>query len=45
MATRPLLVTTLSREMPFFGDETHSRHHFCTGNSTFWRRHPFSSSF
>ncbi len=31
--------------MLFFGDETLSRRRFCAGNSFFWRRHPFSSSF
>jgi len=45
LATRPLLVVILSREMPLFGDETTSRRHFCAKNSTFWRRNPFSSSF
>jgi hypothetical protein len=33
------------RETPFFGDETISRRHFWTGNSIFWRRDHFSSSF
>ncbi|MEN0658737.1 hypothetical protein NST11_04925 [Caldifermentibacillus hisashii] len=28
-----------------FGDEPHSRRHFEAGNSIFWRRAPFSSSF
>ncbi|MCB5934547.1 hypothetical protein LJB62_06315 [Bacillus sp. DFI.2.34] len=45
MATRPFLVVILSRESPFFGDETRSRRHFLAGNSIFWRRDPFSSSF
>ncbi|WP_368996647.1 hypothetical protein [Caldifermentibacillus hisashii] len=45
LATRSLLVVILSREMPLFGDETTSRRHFCTGNSIFWRRDHFSSSF
>ncbi|MEL3958777.1 hypothetical protein NST17_16580 [Caldifermentibacillus hisashii] len=45
MATRSLLVVIFSREMPLFGDETLSRRHFCTKNSTFWRRNLFSSSF
>ncbi|MCM3055790.1 MULTISPECIES: hypothetical protein [Bacillaceae] len=45
MATSPNLVVILSRETPFFGDETLSRRHFEPGNSLFWRRAPFSSSF
>ncbi|MCB5934595.1 hypothetical protein LJB62_06555 [Bacillus sp. DFI.2.34] len=45
MATRPFLVVILSRETPFFGDETLSRHHFKPENSLFWRRDLFSSSF
>ncbi|MCM3056229.1 MULTISPECIES: hypothetical protein [Bacillaceae] len=45
MATKPFLVTILSRKTPFFGDETLSRHHFKPENSLFWRRDPFSSSF
>ncbi|WP_368985713.1 hypothetical protein NST54_16450 [Caldifermentibacillus hisashii] len=45
LVTRLFLVVILSREMPLFGDETFSRRHFCTGNSTFWRRNLFSSSF
>ncbi|MCB5934566.1 hypothetical protein LJB62_06410 [Bacillus sp. DFI.2.34] len=45
LATRPLLVVIFVRETPFFGDETPSRRHFCTKNSIFWRRNPFSSSF
>ncbi|MEN0650744.1 hypothetical protein NSQ82_17335 [Caldifermentibacillus hisashii] len=45
LVTRPLLVVIFMRESPFFGDETTSRRHFCTGNSTFWRRDHFSSSF
>ncbi|WP_368975634.1 hypothetical protein NST61_03485 [Caldifermentibacillus hisashii] len=45
LATKPLLVITFARETPFFGDETFSRRHFCTGNPIFWRRDPFSSSF
>ncbi|MEC5273944.1 hypothetical protein [Caldifermentibacillus hisashii] len=45
MATRPNLVVILSRETPFFGDETLSRRHFEPGNPIFWRRDPFSSSF
>ncbi|MCB5935845.1 hypothetical protein LI012_08230 [Caldibacillus thermoamylovorans] len=32
-------------EPPFFGDEALSRRHFLVGNSFFWRRDPFSSSF
>ncbi|WP_346200111.1 hypothetical protein NSQ96_16020 [Caldifermentibacillus hisashii] len=45
MVTRPLLVVIFMRETPFFGDETISRRHFWTGNSIFWRRDHFSSSF
>ncbi|WP_346206595.1 hypothetical protein NSS89_16270 [Caldifermentibacillus hisashii] len=45
MATKPFLVVTFGRETPFFGDETISRRHFWTGNSIFWRRDHFSSSF
>ncbi|WP_363550966.1 hypothetical protein [Caldifermentibacillus hisashii] len=45
MATRPVLVVFLSREIHFFGDETRSRRHFKPGNAPFWRRDPFSSSF
>ncbi|WP_152032382.1 hypothetical protein [Caldibacillus thermoamylovorans] len=45
MATRPFLVVTFARETLFFGDETLSRRHFCAGNSIFWRRDHFSSSF
>ncbi|MEN0650761.1 hypothetical protein NSQ82_17420 [Caldifermentibacillus hisashii] len=45
MATRLILVVIFARKTPFFGDETHSRRHFEPGNSTFWRRDSFSSSF
>ncbi|WP_161522458.1 hypothetical protein [Caldibacillus thermoamylovorans] len=45
MATKPFLVTILSRKTPFFGDETLSRRHFEPRNFTFWRRDSFSSSF
>ncbi|MEG6534179.1 hypothetical protein V6C20_11655 [Caldibacillus thermoamylovorans] len=45
MATKPFLVTILSRKTPFFGDETLSRHHFKPENSLFWRRDSFSSPF
>ncbi|MEL3955931.1 hypothetical protein NST17_01645 [Caldifermentibacillus hisashii] len=31
--------------MAIFSDDTCSRHHFESRNSTFWRRDPFSSSF
>ncbi|MEL3958725.1 hypothetical protein NST17_16315 [Caldifermentibacillus hisashii] len=44
MATKPFLVTILSRKTPFFGDETLSRHHFKPKNSFFWRRGSFSST-
>ncbi|MEN0651210.1 hypothetical protein NSQ82_19725 [Caldifermentibacillus hisashii] len=45
MATRPLLVTFLSRKMLIFGDETSSRQLFWAKNSLFWRRDSFSSPF
>ncbi|MEK6455619.1 hypothetical protein [Caldifermentibacillus hisashii] len=45
LATKPFLVVIFVRETPFFGDETISRSHFWTGNSIFWRRDHFSSSF
>ncbi|WP_152032327.1 hypothetical protein [Caldibacillus thermoamylovorans] len=45
MATSRVLVTILSRETPFFGDEILSRRHFEPGNSIFWRRDLISSSF
>ncbi|WP_368976640.1 hypothetical protein NST61_10150 [Caldifermentibacillus hisashii] len=45
MATRPFLVTILSRKTPFFGDETLSRHRFEAKNFIFWRRDLFSSTF
>ncbi|MEK6453250.1 hypothetical protein [Caldifermentibacillus hisashii] len=45
MATRSFLVAILKRKTKFFNDETSSRHHFEAGNSFFWRRDPFSSSF
>ncbi|WP_152032326.1 hypothetical protein [Caldibacillus thermoamylovorans] len=45
LATKPFLVTILSRETRFFGDETLSRRHFEPGNSLFWRRDLFSSPF
>ncbi|WP_227202944.1 hypothetical protein [Caldibacillus sp. 210928-DFI.2.18] len=45
MATRPNLVTILSRKTPTFGDETKSRHHFEVRNALFWRRNQFSSPF
>ncbi len=40
-----VLVVIFRLEMLFFGDETLSRRRFCAGNSTFWRRVSFSSSF
>ncbi|WP_346200525.1 hypothetical protein NSQ96_03110 [Caldifermentibacillus hisashii] len=43
MATKPFLVTILSRKTPFFDDETLSRHHFEPENSFFWRRDLISS--
>ncbi|MBU5341769.1 hypothetical protein [Caldifermentibacillus hisashii] len=45
MTTRPFLVTTLSRKLLVFGDETLSRHHFGAENARFWRRDLFSSPF
>jgi hypothetical protein len=45
LTTKPNLVIILSRKTPFFGDETISRRRFWAGNSFFWRRNPFSSSF
>ncbi|WP_368985758.1 hypothetical protein NST54_16795 [Caldifermentibacillus hisashii] len=45
LATRSLLVVVFGRKTPLFGDETLSRRRFCAEISTFWRRHPFSSSF
>ncbi|MEC5270693.1 hypothetical protein [Caldifermentibacillus hisashii] len=41
MTTRLVLVTILSRETPYFDDETRSRHHFEPKNSIFWRRDLF----
>ncbi|WP_346206453.1 hypothetical protein NSS89_13565 [Caldifermentibacillus hisashii] len=35
LATRPFLVTTLSRKLLHFDDETHSRHHFGAENPLF----------
>ncbi|MCM3799851.1 hypothetical protein M4A92_14715 [Caldibacillus thermoamylovorans] len=40
-----LLVVFFWLETHFFGDETLSRRLFEPGNSFFWRRDPFSSSF
>ncbi|WP_368975853.1 hypothetical protein NST61_04715 [Caldifermentibacillus hisashii] len=45
LATKPFLVVVLRCETPFFGDETLSRRRFEAGNSLFWRRDSFSSSF
>ncbi|WP_161522453.1 hypothetical protein [Caldibacillus thermoamylovorans] len=45
LATKPILVTILSRKTPFFDDENLSRHHFQPKNPIFWRRSPFSSPF
>ncbi|MDL0419319.1 hypothetical protein QPM05_04205 [Caldibacillus thermoamylovorans] len=45
MATSPVLVVVLRREMLNFGDEPCSRHHFWVKNAYFWRRAPFSSPF
>jgi hypothetical protein len=35
LVTRPLLVVTFAREIPFFGDEITSRRHFEQENATF----------
>ncbi|WP_160289661.1 hypothetical protein [Caldibacillus thermoamylovorans] len=43
MTTRPFLVTTLSRKLLVFDDETLSRRRFLDENFTFWRRDLFSS--
>ncbi|WP_363551514.1 hypothetical protein [Caldifermentibacillus hisashii] len=45
MATRPILVTFLSRKTLFFDDETYSRHLFEAENALFRRRDLFSSPF
>ncbi|MEL3956528.1 hypothetical protein NST17_04795 [Caldifermentibacillus hisashii] len=45
MATSPVLVVVLRQETLFFGDEPHSRHHFTSKKTQFWRRNPFSSPF
>ncbi|MEK0285304.1 hypothetical protein [Caldifermentibacillus hisashii] len=45
LVTRPFLVVFLRRKTHFFGDEITSRRHFWAGNSIFWRRNSFSSSF
>ncbi|WP_152641910.1 hypothetical protein [Caldibacillus thermoamylovorans] len=45
MATKPVLVVFFWPETHFSGDETRSRRLFEPGNSFFWRRNPFSSSF
>ncbi|WP_404996796.1 hypothetical protein [Caldifermentibacillus hisashii] len=45
MATKPVLVVILRWRTLIFVDETYSRRHFWAGNSLFWRRDPFSSSF
>ncbi|CEE02843.1 hypothetical protein BT1A1_3056 [Caldibacillus thermoamylovorans] len=45
LATILVLVVIFRLEMLFFGDEITSRRHFWPGNSIFWRRNPFSSSF
>ncbi|WP_161792941.1 hypothetical protein, partial [Caldibacillus thermoamylovorans] len=45
LATRLFLVVILSRETPFFGDETISRRRFEPRTPFFWRRDHFSSSF
>ncbi|WP_156103160.1 hypothetical protein [Caldibacillus thermoamylovorans] len=38
MATSPVLVVILSRETPFFGDQTFSRRQFEARNTPFYRR-------
>ncbi|MEC5273449.1 hypothetical protein, partial [Caldifermentibacillus hisashii] len=45
MATKPFLVVILRWRTLIFVDETYSRRRFCAGNSFFWRRDLFSSSF
>ncbi|MCM3055792.1 MULTISPECIES: hypothetical protein [Bacillaceae] len=45
LATRLVLVVVFRSESHVFGDETLSRRHFEPGNSLFWRRALFSSSF
>ncbi|MCB7078185.1 hypothetical protein LI012_15385, partial [Caldibacillus thermoamylovorans] len=45
LATRSVLVVFFWPETHFFGDETRSRRLFELGNTHFWRRNPFSSSF
>ncbi|MGG3856334.1 hypothetical protein ABET36_18555, partial [Caldifermentibacillus hisashii] len=45
LATKLFLVVILRRKTHFFGDEITSRRHFWAGNSIFWRRNSFSSSF
>ncbi|WP_346207897.1 hypothetical protein NSS91_19175 [Caldifermentibacillus hisashii] len=45
LATKSVLAVILSRETPFFDDETRSRHLFEVKNARFWRRDPFSSPF
>ncbi|MEK0285119.1 hypothetical protein [Caldifermentibacillus hisashii] len=45
LATRLFLVVILSRETPFFGDESFSRRYFWAENLIFWRRALFSSPF
>ncbi|MEL3956415.1 hypothetical protein NST17_04215 [Caldifermentibacillus hisashii] len=44
-ATRPFLVVILRWRTLIFVDETYSRRHFWAGDSLFWRRDSFSSSF
>ncbi|MCB5935749.1 hypothetical protein LI012_15660 [Caldibacillus thermoamylovorans] len=45
LATKSVLAVILSRETPFFDDETRSRHLFEVKNARFWRRGLFSSPF
>ncbi|MEC5273184.1 hypothetical protein [Caldifermentibacillus hisashii] len=45
LATKLFLVVIFRLEMLFFGVETPSHRLFGAGNSTFWRRNSFSSSF
>ncbi|MCM3054645.1 MULTISPECIES: hypothetical protein [Bacillaceae] len=45
LATSPILVVVLRREMLNFGDELCFRRRFEPGNSIFWRRALFSSPF
>ncbi|WP_368996669.1 hypothetical protein [Caldifermentibacillus hisashii] len=45
LVTTPVLVVVFVRKSPLFGDDTPYRRRFWAGNSIFWRRYSFSSSF